>query len=190
MNAIFEKVANEQIHNAESQKYKYNYTYTVSAVIPPATTKPSILSIEQDADFLFEKMTGSVLGPCDSNGVPTVSATDFPKPGIAAGAGHAGRGVTVEITDTGSSRNLTSGAVPVETILTPGYGDTLHLPYPIKYFANRNSKIKFNFTNRDTKANANHLVDIAINGYKFMMPETSSSLHPANQIRQNAQTAG
>lgn len=183
------QVAQEQTHNAEVQKYKFNYTYTINAIINPGTTAPFILAIEQDADFQFVQMTGSVYGPCSTTGVPTATATDFPMPGIGAGAGFAGRGLGVEIFDTGSSRNLTQGVVPVENLLSPGYGIQFHLPFPMKYFANRNSKIKFNFTNRDTQAGARQQVDIAINGYKYQMPIPGSQLDPQKQIRQNSQVA-
>ena len=187
---VFAQVAAEQLHNAKVQKYKYNYTYTVSALIEPSKTEPVALTIESDADFMFEKMTGSAYGPCNSNGLPQVANTDFPMPGIAAGAGFAGRGVTVEIEDSGNNRPLTRGAVPVELLLSPGYGQQFHLPYPIKYFALRTSVINFKFTNRDSQANANHQVDIAINGYKFEMPVPQTRDNPSQQIRQNANVAG
>lgn len=187
---VFAQVAAEQLHNSEVQKYKYNYTYVVSALINPNTTTPFTLGIEQDADFLFTQMTGSCYGPCDANAIPTAQNTSFPMPGIGAGQGFAGRGLTVEITDTGSGRDLTRGAVPVENILSPGYDLQFHLPYPIKYFAARNSKIKFNFTNRDQVSGARHQVDIAINGCKFTMPAPKSQINPQAQIRNNANVAG
>ena len=187
---VFAQVAAEQMHNAEVQKYKFNYTYTVSALVEPSTTTPFVLAIEQDADFLFEKITGSAYGPANANGIPTLTNTDFPQAGIAAGAGFAGRGLTMEISDTGSGRDLTRGAVPVELMLSPGYDLQFHLPYPVKYFAARNSKIKFLFTNRDTQTNARHQVDIAINGYKFQMPIPQADIQPTNQIRNNADVAG
>jgi len=187
MSSVFNQVANEQLHNAQVQKYKYNYSYSVSAIIEPSTTSPFILAIEQDADFLIEKMTGACYAPCDTNGIPVAGSTDFPQPGIAVGAGFAGRGLTVQITDTGSSRNLTSGSIPVEAILSPGYGKQMYLPYPLKYFAARNSKIRFDFMNRDSQAR--HKVDIVLNGYKYMMPEPSSNLDPTAGQRQNSQIA-
>jgi hypothetical protein len=187
MSSVFNQVANEQLHNASVQKYKFNYSYSVSATIEAGTTTPFILAIEQDADFLIEKMTGSCYGPCDASGTPVAGATDFPMPGIAIGAGFAGRGLSVQITDTGSSRALTSGAIPVETILTPGYGRQMYLPFPMKYFAARNSKIRFDFMNRDTQAR--HKVDIVLNGYKYMMPEPSSNLNPTGGIINNSQIA-
>ena len=187
---VFAQVAAEQIHNADVQQFKYNFTYTVSALINPNTTFPFILAIENDADFMFEKITGSCFGPCDANSLPVAQNTSFPMPGVGAGAGFAGRGLTMEISDTGSGRELTRGAVPVELMLSPGYGVQFHLPFPVKYFAESNSKIKFNFTNRDQVAGARHQVDIAINGYKFQMPKTKGQVDPAARIRNNANVAG
>lgn len=170
----FKQVAYEQVHSRNIQRFKFNYSYHVHAIVAASASLPTILTIEQDADFLLEKFTGSVYGPCDDNGIPTATATDFPMPGIAAGAGHAGRGLTVRITDQGSGRDMTNGYVPVETLLTPGYGYQFHLPYPAKYFMNRSSKIRFDFRNRDTQAQ--HAVDITLNGFKLQMPEQPDSL--------------
>jgi hypothetical protein len=187
--AVFNSVAQQQVHNRIVQKYKFNYTYTVSSLVSPAQTNVEILAITQDADFQFEKMTGSAYGPCDANGIPTASNTDFPMPGIAAGAGFAGRGLTMKVTDSGNSRELTNGYVPVENLLTPGYGIQMYLPYPIKYFARRNSKLRFDIRNRDTQANARHQIDIAINGYKFQMPEMPDTLEVNQQVGANRQAA-
>lgn len=169
--SVFKTVRAEQIHHREVQKYKYNFTYTVNALVNPSSTLPVFLTIEQDADFLIERITGSVYGPTDANAIPAAANTDFPMPGIAAGAGFAGRGITLQITDTGAGRTLTNGFVPAELLLTPGYGIQFHLPYPVKYFARRNSKIRFDFRNRDTQANARHNIDIALNGTKYQMPD-------------------
>lgn len=187
---VFRQVAADQLHNAEVQKYKFNYTYTISALVEPSTTTPFVLAIEQDADFLYEKMTGSAYGPADASGIPTATDTDFPQVGVAAGAGFAGRGLTMEVSDTGSGRDLTRGAVPVENMITPGYGIQFVLPYPIKYFAARNSKIKYLFANRDTQTGARHQIDIAINGYKFQMPIPKEQIRPTLQIQDNASAAG
>jgi hypothetical protein len=187
---VFEQVEAEQRHNSEVQRFKYNYTYTISALINPNTTTPFVLAIEQDADFLFTQITGSCYGPCDANAIPVAQDTSFPMPGVGAGAGFAGRGLTMEISDTGSSRDLTRGAVPVELMLTPAYGLQFHLPYPMKYFCARNSKIKFNFTNRDQVSGARHQIDIAINGYKFSMPLMQKELNPTKQIINSSRSAG
>lgn len=171
----FKSVAHEQLHNREVQKLKFNYTYHITANVPPATTTAVLLTIDQDADFQIEKMTGSVYGPVDANGiVQAAGATDFRMPGTTTG--FAGRGMTVKITDTGSGRDLTSGFIPVELLLAPGYGRAFQNPYPIKYFALRNSKIRFDFRNRDTQSGARQQIDIALNGFKFQMPEIKSDL--------------
>jgi hypothetical protein len=172
--AVFSSLAHQMVNNRLTQKYKYNYTYQVNSLVNAGGSAPKLLSIEQDADFLFEKMTGSCFGPVDENGIPQQANTDFPMPGIAIGQGFAGRGLSCQITDTGNGRELTNGNIPLETILTPGYGTQLYTPYPIKYFAARNSKIKFVFTNQDTQARQS--VTVVINGYKFEMPEQKAEL--------------
>lgn len=166
----FQGVADQIRHLRAEQRYKYNYTYIVTAIVGAALTKPVILTVEQDADFLCERMTGSVFGPVDiTSGLPIVAVTDFPQPGIAIGAGFAGRGMTMAWKDTGNSRELSRGQIPVETVLTPGYDIGFHLPYNYKYFARRNSKIQFDFRNRDTQAA--HNIDVVWNGIKFQTPD-------------------
>jgi hypothetical protein len=184
---VFKQVAHEQVHNRQVQKYKFNYSYSISANVAASATTPFTLAIEQDADFLLEKVTGSCLGPVDANGIPQVANTDFPQPGIAVGAGHAGRGLTLRITDTGAGRDLTNGFLAVENTLTPGYGIQMFLPYPLKYFARRNSKLRFDFRNRDTQGR--HQVDITLNGYKFQMPEMPDTLEVNRSVGGNARVA-
>jgi len=184
---VFKAVANEQVHNRNVQKYKYNYSYHISGIISASQTRAILVTIEQDADFLIEKITGSAYGPVTAAGIPSAANTDFPQPGIAVGAGFAGRGMTVQIVDTGAGRDLTSGFVPVETILSPGYGQQMYLPYPIKYFVRRNTKLKFDFRNRDTQAA--HQIDIVLNGYKYQMPEIKQTLEVNEQVGNEAAVA-
>ena len=171
MPKVFDSLIHEAAYRRAVQKYKYNYTYTITGIIAANTTAPIILTIEQDADFYIEKFTGSVYGPVALvTGIPGGGATDFDMPGTAAG--YAGRGMQVQITDTGAGRELTNGFVPVETILTPGYAIGFFQPYRANYMAKRNSKIRFDFRNRDTQADANQQVDITLNGYKYSLNET------------------
>lgn len=186
-NPVFANIAHEQVHNRNVQKYKYFYTYSVSALVEASGQDPQTLSIEQSADFLIDKITGSCYGPCDENGIPTASATDFPKAGIAAGAGFAARGLTLQIIDTGPNRPLTNGFQPVENLLTPGYGEQMYIPFPIKYFAIRNSNFRFDFKNRDTQGR--HQCDISISGYKFQMPEMPDTLLTQKKLIQNTEVA-
>lgn len=182
--AVYTSVAQQQVHNRIVQKYKYNFTYHIDAIVAASTTAPQNLTITQDADFQWEKITGRAFGPVDDNGIPQQSNTDFPMPGIAIGQGFAGRGLQMQITDQGAARPLTDGFIPVELLLTPGYGVQMFLPYPIKYFSRRNSVLQFDFRNQDTQAQ--QAIDIAINGYKFEMPEIRDTLQPNEQLARGA----
>ena len=184
---VFLATAQQQVYNRKVQKYKYNYTYQVAAIINASATTPQNLTITQDADFLIEKITGRAFGPVDTDGIPTQSNTDFPLPGIATGQGFAGRGLTLRVTDQGSARDLTNGFVPVELLLTPGYGIQFYIPYPIKYFLRRNSTLQFDFRNQDTQAR--HSITIALNGYKYQMPEMPDTLDVNKQVGGHAQVA-
>lgn len=145
---------------------KYAFMYALNVAVGNNTTIPALLTIEEDADFLVHSITGSAYGPTDVNGVRQAStATIFPLAGTTVG--FADRGLMTKITDTGSGRVLTNGWVPLETILTPGYGLSLDTPYPFKYLIRKNSKIQFDLRNRDTTASYYHFTSIVLNGTKY-----------------------
>lgn len=186
MDRVFKQIALEQIHNRKVQKYKYHYFYSVSAIIAANNTTPFTLAIEQDADFIIEKWTGSCYGPVDANGIPVITgATAFPQPGTVLG--FAGRGLLVKLTDTGSGRDLSDGYIPLECLLSPGYGVNMFAPYPAKYFARRNSKIRFDFKNKDTLAR--QAVDMILGGQKYQMPEMPDTLDVNAQVSKDRQVA-
>lgn len=162
----FSSVVSQLKSERETQKYKYNYSYTVSDSIPNGTTKPIFLVIQDDADFTPTRLTLSAYGPTDVNGVRQVtSATDFPLAGTSVG--YADRGLQVQITDTGSGRDLTNGFVNVELFGAPGYGIQMHQPFPFNTTFAARSQIRFDFRNRDTVADLYHFVSILMNGNKF-----------------------
>lgn len=186
--AVYKSIQQEQMGKRLNQKYKYNYTYQVEAVVANGTTTPVFLTITQDADFMIEKITGSAFGPTDSNGTPQIAdATDFDMPGTTAG--FAGRGLSMQITDTGAARDLTNGFIPVECLLTPGYGIELYLPYTLRYFVRRNSRLRFDFRNQDTAAELFHQITVVLNGFKYNMAEPEIDLEPTKNLRQNAEVA-
>lgn len=178
----FAAVAQQQVQNREIQRFKYQFIYTVSAIVAASSTVPQFLTVEQDADFLIERITGSCLGPVDANGLyDAAGLTDFPQPGTTGGAPtFAGRGLTINVVDQGAGRDLTQGFVPVENILTPGYDVGMFLPYPFKYFARRNSNIRFDIRNRDTQGRQS--CDIAVIGFKFQMPEIQDTVEQPNDV--------
>ncbi len=148
------------------QQTKYAFIYALNVPVANNTTLPAILTIEEDADFLVHSITGSAYGPTDVNGArQTGTATIFPLAGTTVG--FADRGVMARVSDTGAGRLLTSGFVPLETILSPGYGLSLYTPYPFKYLIKRNSKIQFDLRNRDTTAAVYHFVSICLHGTKY-----------------------
>lgn len=162
-----ESVAQEAAHFRSVQVNKYGFFYALNVPVANNTTLPAILTIEEDADFMVEKITGSAYGPTDVNGIrQTASATVFPLAGTTVG--YADRGLTVKVTDTGAGRVLTNGFVPVETILTPGYGVAMFTPFLYKNFIRKNSKLQFDLRNRDTTAGGlYHFISIVLHGHKY-----------------------
>jgi len=160
------------------QRVKYWFTYTVSSTIQNGASKPLLLTVEQDADFHIHEMTMACMGAVNEDGTPIgtgatageTAVTDFPLFGNTA---QAMRGLTVQITDTGAGRTLTSGEVPVENIGTPAYGQQLYIPFKMKYLAQRNSKIRFDVRNRDLAVTTPsgdtqyHEITIGLHGYKY-----------------------
>lgn len=159
-------VQQEAAYFRKVQLNKYGFIYALNVPVANGTTLPAILTIEEDSDFLVEKFTGSAYGPTDVNGIrQTAAATDFPLAGTTVG--WADRGVSVKITDSGAGRVLTNGLVPLETLLTPGYGVALFTPFNFKYYIRRNSKIQFDLRNRDSQGSNFHFVSIVLHGYKY-----------------------
>lgn len=150
------------------QLTKYAFIYVLNVPVANNTSLPASLTIEEDADFLVHSITGSAYGPTDVNGARQTSvATIFPLAGTTVG--YADRGVMARITDAGAGRILTNSFVPIETILTPGYGISMDQPFPYKYLIKRNSKIQFDLRNRDTTAGGYyHFVSIALHGTKYL----------------------
>lgn len=163
-NPVFAAVANEVAHQRELQAQKWNYTYTLSGSIAGQATLPFTLTIEQGTDFICQWLTASAYSYDSEN------ASTFPIPNSAGSTAWAGRGLSVNIVETRSGRELTSGFVALELLGTPGYGLNFQQPYPFKNFFWRNSKIRFDIRNRDS-ADRTHYFDIALNGYKVVTPQ-------------------
>jgi hypothetical protein len=145
---------------------KWAFMYVLNVPVANNSSFPALLSIEEDADFVIHSITGSAYGPTDVNGIrQSAVATVFPQAGTTVG--YADRGVSTKITDTGSGRVLTSGWVPLECILSPGYGVSLQNPFPFKHPIRKNSKLQFDLRNRDTTASYYHYCSIVLNGIKY-----------------------
>lgn len=168
-------VTQEAVHFRKIQESRWSYFYVLNVAVANNSTFPAVLTIDQDADFLFTSMTGSFYGPTDASGIRQLNAsTVFPLAGTAvpSGAGlgaYADRGLMVQMVDSGKTRTLANGFVPVECIFTPGYSLAKTEAQPFKYFALRNSKINFNFFNRDTQSGGlYHFASIVLYGQKYM----------------------
>lgn len=167
----FEDITQEALHFRRVQLNQYAHAYHTTVFCPAgaATTSRNIitraiLEAEEDADVHFTRLSGSCIGPVDSAG--QLSAFDVPAflpPGVTAG--RAERGVSMALTNLSTGVSLTSryqdpqtGAtlrndfVPIELLLSPGYGFTFYKPYPFDYFLPRNQKLLFEFRNRDNNA--------------------------------------
>jgi hypothetical protein len=154
----------------EDQLFKWQYDYSASGVIKNNSTASLTTTIQQDADFLVTHITGKLFGPTDASGVVyTGETTDFPTPGDNA---LSASGLSFKMTDQGAGRELSSDFIPFELILTPGYSTILYQPFPFKYLLRRNSTLRFDIRNRDTKSKAGggdlyHSVSIMLHGYKY-----------------------
>lgn len=160
---VFDAVSKEVEHDRKLTAMKYNYTYTLSDSIVGQQTLPFFITIEQGTDFSCKWLLGSAFS------YDAVNDTDFPVPNSLGATAWAGRGLSLQITDTRSGRNLTSGFVTLETILTPGYGLNFQQPYPFRYHFYRNTKIRFDIRNRDN-VNRTHNFEIMLNGFKVVTP--------------------
>lgn len=164
-NPTFATLANELQQEREMQAMKWFYIYTVSGSVTGGQTAPFNIIIEQGTDFKCLWLTASMFSYDAAN------ATDFPMPsGTAANTAWAARGLSVALTDTRSSRELTSGFVPMELLATPGYGVNFQNVFPFKYLFYRNSKLRLDIRNRDN-SNRTHYFEVALIGFKVLTPQ-------------------
>lgn len=164
-------IQKEQQYLRDAQIARYQFSYPLNVVIPNNKQRQGNITIDTDADFLAEEITGKLLGPTDVDGVQLpAEPTDFPAQGTLLG--WAQSGLQVEIKDGGSGYELTDGYVNCETIYTPGYGVQFHIPLKWSYYLRRNSKLVFSYTNRDeaTPIVASalfHFASLTIHGKKY-----------------------
>lgn len=179
----------DDLESKQAARYKFAYPQVVA--VPNNGQRQAQVVVDEDADFYAERLTGSCLGPTDQNGVrlagqqpaaqnPNVPPQPTNFPFIGTTNGFADRGLMVRIFEGGSTLMLTDGYVPVELIFTPGYDPgTFHIPYPFKYYIKRNSKIVFDFINRDqtvpvavagytTPSILYHFAGLSLDGYKYL----------------------
>jgi len=165
--ATFTALAQELTHEREMQAMRHLYFYPLSGSVAGQTTQPFILSIEQGSDFKCMWITGSAFYYDASATHPSA----FPIPNSAGNVSWAGRGLSIQITDSGKGRELSSGFIPLECLLTPGYGLNFQQPFPFKYLFERNSKIRIDIRNRETDTAISHQFEILLIGYKVYTPQ-------------------
>lgn len=186
-----ESLLSELKNLIEVQKYKFPFAYPVSGVVPFADQATLTIDIAADAAFLCEKITMSVIGPCDSLGlrIPGQGAgnqiTSYPMAGtnpVNTDIQYADHGLSFQITDAGSNRQFTSGNVAVELMGTPGYREQFYVALPFRYLARERAQLRFDFVNRDRIPTGSgavpvapdttfyHYVAISLIGFKYYVP--------------------
>jgi len=169
-------IAIEAQAQIEKGKFRFPFVYNISKAVPMDSTAVATLTMERDALFLWEHLTGSVVAPADVNGIRQNGTllTDFPLAGTtpaAASNQYADHGLSVKITDISAGRELTGGFVALETLFTPGYLEQFYLPLPWHYSCRESTKIRFELTNRDTGFTNGkalyHYVSFALIGHKI-----------------------
>lgn len=115
----------------------------------------STILVTQEADFLVKEITGFAYGPCDPNGLFILSgaaqnATDFPNP---LNTVFAMRGLSVRLIDTHSGKDWMNNPIPMQLIATPGYGIQFYAPLKHSFLLKRNTTLRLEWFNSDTKVN-------------------------------------
>jgi hypothetical protein len=160
-NPTFAALGNQLLHDREMQAMRWQYVYQVSGTVVGQQTAVNTLTTEAGTSFMCRWITMSAFSYDSGND------SSFPVPNSAGSAAWAGRGLSVQITDSKSGRELTSGFVAMELIGTPGYGMNFQHPFPFRYLFYPNSKLRFDIRNRDA-ATRTHYYDIALTGFKIL----------------------
>lgn len=165
-----ETIVHELSKAREEQKVKWAYSYSVTANVQNGSTQPVTIAIGADAAFQCVHITGKAFGPVDSAGVWQNNAgprSDFP---VFGDTRFAQSGLSFLLTDQGSGAQLFNDYVPVETILTPGYGLNFNQPFQWRYLFRPSAIVRFDVRNRDTNNSGTqyHTITITMHGYKYM----------------------
>ncbi len=145
MTTRFEQVNSSSI---EKEKYEHDYLNHIEIVMPANTTDIAKLSIDASASYQALTLTGSYT--------------------TKQGAGDDGICRTrISIEDSGFSRKITNGFIPVDLLLSPGRvksvagaGDasnTLFMPLRFKYYFKPKSDIIVHWKNLSDTENTLHL---------------------------------
>ncbi len=113
---------------------------TSLTAVAAGKTESLEINVSNDGDFFSETLTGKI--------IPTNAATDT--------------GLLVQIFDDNSE--LTDGYIPLENILSPGYGSQLFFPHKLEHIFERNSKIRFNVQNISAESQS---VSFVLSGEKL-----------------------
>lgn len=167
----FEDRTQEELYFRKAQLNQYSHAYHVTAFCPCEVDTANrniitraILENEEDADIHFTRMSGSVMSPVDINGQrETTAVPTFLAAGVTAGRNDRGQSVritnlsrgidlTARFQDPQAGATLRNDFIPLELLLTPGYGTSFYKPAPFDYFLARNEKLLFEFRNRDILA--------------------------------------
>lgn len=168
---VFDTVEQQLAYERAIQQKRYQYTYPLSGSVLADSTSIFSIDIESGADFKCTGKTGSAFG-YDKTGAKTSA---YPMP-LIDNAGNlvtrfAMRGLMVQVTDTNSGRNLTSGFVAFENWFTPGYGVAFTKEVPWTYLFYRNNKIKIDVRNTEPANGLTHTFNLAFTGFRYEVPE-------------------
>lgn len=115
-----------QYQNRAREYFVYRTNFTGTNQLAAGGAGTVTFSVQSDSDFLLTEINFRT----NADGTPE-TAIDRP-------------GITMQLNDTGSGRNLFQGAVPIDTVA--GYGQrTYHLPW--FFFINRASVISVELNN-------------------------------------------
>jgi len=165
-------IEKEQQFLRDSQIARYQYSFPVNVVVPNNKQRQGSITIDQDADFLVQELTGKLLGPTDVDGVQLpAEPTDYPAIGTLLGWAQSGLQVSIK-DGSGAGLELTDGFINCENIFTPGYGIQFHIPFKWEYYLRRGTKLVFTFLNRDeatplVASDLFHFAAISLHGKKY-----------------------
>ena len=171
-NPVFSNIEADIYHKREAQAVRWSRIYSLSGTIAGQATVPEIITIDQEQDFYCKYISASAYS------YDAVNASIFPVPNSAGLVHWAMRGLTVEITETSSGRQITSGELPFELFATPGYGTAFQNLFPLPYYFYRNNKIRFVIRNRETNTSRTHRYEIALVGVNYLAPADREQQSP------------
>lgn len=166
----FRELKDTVVDLRNKQSVRRPYFLSASIPVPNNGRAKATLVCDQDADIEVCGLNGTVVAPADVFGRRAAgSLTIWPMANVAAG--YAERGLFMRVYASSDKEDTLSDPenfMDVKTFLQPGYMiGAFSRPFPFTRYLQRDSKLTFEFLNKDTTSELFHFVSLTLTCRKY-----------------------